>query len=150
MWVYLIVALALAYALYKERESMGCSGYNLMRWCSIKDGKVIDPETIPSEGDDVDILLRKAYKSNNGTPCLVGWRRNFMLSALIVVVLWFALFKRMVNEWELVVGIVVVFCMLSAADTYYNHHILKPVVHNTADSIRQAQFQIQRDTLGEF
>lgn len=140
MIVYVVVLVVFVYALYKERESMGCT-HNLLKWCDIRKGNIIDPSTLPQDGDDSSTLFNKAYRSTVYTPGFAGWRRNFIVSVMLMGVLWFALLRRPPSEWELFVGTIVVFCVMSASDKFYNHHILRPSVDNTLDLLQRSKSQ---------
>jgi hypothetical protein len=135
MWIYVGILVALLYAIYKEREALGCDTFSFIKACNNHKSNVMRGN-VGEEGDSDGELLNKIEDTSDYTRRFVRWRKNFILSTMSVVMLWFVLFKKLPSEYEMVVGILVLFVMISASDSFYDYHIVKPNADNVKYSVR--------------
>ena len=139
MWVYLIIALICIYALYKERQALGCPKLPSTDDCNNKNGKAIrgsEPYIYDSNSNICSKLkLAGAYNDR-----FVFWRLSLLVSLVSSVLLWFVLYRRFPTEWELVVSMIVISSVVYFTQNFYKFHLsdyAKKNIYEAVDILRQ-------------
>lgn len=138
MWVYCIFIVVLVYALYKERQALGCGNFFDGVDCDNPNGKaVIGSMSYPT--DSSNEILDKIDFAADYNSRFVKWRSFLLLSVISVIVMWFIIFRRLPSEWELVCGTMVVFIAANAYSSFYKFHLYAHVqknIDNSTDILR--------------
>ena len=103
MFVYLIFGVLFAYAVYKERQQLGCPAFPSTEDCDNAKGKPLRG-TQPSETDSTDELFGKIKKAGAWAGQWVIWRIGLIIATIFTLLLFFVLEHRLADERELVVG----------------------------------------------
>lgn len=106
MIVYLILGVALVYALHKERQQLGCPAFPSTSDCDNAAGKPLRG-TQPEDDDTNEVLFGKIKLAANWASQWVIWRIGFITSFLFTLLLFFVLYQRLAEERELAVGVLV-------------------------------------------
>lgn len=133
MWIYILIIIVLLYALYKERQALGCGNFLDGKDCDNANGKAVKGSA-PSPKDSCDQLLDKIDYAADYQSRFVKWRAFLILSFLGMLLLWFAVFQKFPSEWELVVGMLVLFLVMSSASSFYKFHLYNHIEHNIDES----------------
>ena len=133
MWIYIVIAGILLYALYKEREALGCSKFINGEDCDNANGKAVKGSN-PSTSDTTSEILNKIDYAADYQSRFVKWRAVLIVSFVSMVILWFVLFRRFPNEWEIVTGTLVLFIFMTSAVGFYRFHLYDHVEHNINDA----------------
>ena len=134
MWVYIIVFIVLLYALYKERQALGCGNFFKGKDCNNANGKaVLGTASLPS--DSTSEILDKIKYAADFDSRFVKWRAFLLISFCATVFLWFVIFKRFPPEWELLIMLLILFTTLSLAAGFYRFHLYNFVEQNIDGSV---------------
>lgn len=120
MIIYIIIFIVLLYAFLKERSMLGCP--MLHGECNNDIAKPLK-DTIPSESDDIRILLNKILRASSWTRNTVYWRRSYIISFIAVVAYSWVFNSRFPTERELLLGIFVLFSILCFSFNFYQFHL---------------------------
>ena len=135
MWLYILIVAVIIYALYKERQALGCGSILEEKDCDNANGKAVKG-SLSSASDSTPEILDKIEFAADYQSRFVKWRSFLMLSFIGTVVLWFVIFGKFPTEWELVCGIIVLFLMSIAVDGFYTFHLYKYIQNNINGSIK--------------
>ncbi len=133
MWIYIIVTIVILYALYKERQALGCSNFFDGKDCDNINGKAVKGTT-PFSGDSSEELLDKIELGARYQERFVKWRAFLIVSFLATLLIWFVLYKKFPNEWELITVMLILFFAMSSASSFYTFHLYNYVKRNIGDS----------------
>lgn len=134
MWVYLIVGLISIYALYKERQALGCPSIPTGEDCDNQNGKAVRG-TQPSSFDSNQDICLKLRRAGSYKDRFVFWRVAFLGGVVCAFILWFILYQRVPSERELVVLILVIFSVFYLIDEFYKFHLVDHVKRNVQESL---------------
>lgn len=132
--MYLIIGVLLVYALYKERQALGCPSVPNGEDCDNQNGKAVRGSS-PSTGDSDQRLYAKLKFAGCYKDRFVFWRVAVMVSFVCAVIAWFILYQKFPTEWELVVLMLVITSVLYMADSFYKFHLTDHVKKNIHRSI---------------
>ncbi len=132
MWVYLLIGLILAYALYKERQALGCQ-FN-SEDCDNKNGKAVKG-TSSSHHDSTQKIYNKIKLAGCYKDRFVFWRIAVIVSFICAIMVWFVLYRRLPNEWELVVLMLVISSVLYTTNSFYKFHLCDHVKKNISEAV---------------
>ncbi len=144
MWIYVIVVIILLYAVYKERQSLGCGYFFNGKDCDNSNGKAIEGSK-PFKTDNTLKLLDKIEYAAAYQDRFVKWRAFLIVSFLMIGLIWFIIYKRFPSEWELIVLLMVLFLGMSLATNFYRFHLYNHVENNIDESV-----EILRQRLNNF
>lgn len=134
MWIYILVFVLLLHTIYKERQSLGCGNFFEGVDCDNGNGKAVRGSA-PQKGDIESELLNKIDHAAEYNSRFVKWRIFFILSVVMMGLLWFIIFKKFPTEWEFVVGIVVLFSLMASTSSFYDFHLHEHVKNNVQKSV---------------
>lgn len=132
MWVYGAIGVALVYAIYKEHQSLGCEELFRGKDCFLdenRNGKAVIG-TVPQETDGNEEILDKIDLAADYDNRFVKWRAFFIISFVATMLLFFVTFKRVPTEWELMLGIIVVFLCFLSYSSFYQFHLKNLISEN--------------------
>ena len=139
MWTYILVFIIILYALYKEREALGCRGIFDGKDCDNDKGKAVEG-SISSKNDNTPEILDKIEYAADYQLRFVKWRAFLIVAFLTTILLWFVVFQKFPREWELVVGILILFVAMSSATGFYLFHLydhIKKNIDKSTDILRK-------------
>lgn len=122
MLTYGLVAVMAGYALYKERQALGCPFPPTGADCDNAHGKSV-AGTAPAPSDPIGVLFAKAKRACRYSERTVTWRSSFLIAVASVIGVFFCCLGRLPTERELVVGALVVFALTYFASNFYRFHI---------------------------
>lgn len=129
MWIYITLILFFAYALYKEREALGCSNIPPDFSCNNENGKAVKG-TQPSLTDTNHELLSKIKFAANYESRYVQWRRFYIISIITSIVIWWLLFQVIPPETNLLLMMIVLMFAMMGASSFYRFHLTGYVTKN--------------------
>ena len=138
MWVYLLVVLVSIYALYKERQALGCPDFPNIEDCDNKNGKAVKGSG-PHPRDSNLIICSKLKLAGAYNDRFVFWRASLLVSLVSSVLLWFILYRRFPTEWELVVSMTVISSVVYFTQNFYKFHLsdyAKKNIHQAVEILR--------------
>lgn len=139
MWIYIFTLFFAIYALFKEREALGCFPNPLDgKDCDNKSGKAIIGSHSTPDNSTPEILDNIVYASTYDNR-FVRWRGVFLVSLIGTLLLWFVIFQKFPSEWELVCGVIVLFLVFSCIDRFYLFHVSKCIKENIDESVNILQ-----------
>lgn len=159
MYIYILVAILLIFALWKERQALGCPENPLSTTdCDNANGKaVIGTKSSPS--DPTSVVVDKIKKAANFGDRWVMWRVGFLLSFPCVVIAYFflhstifdgggascfksssgdllcTLAKSFPSEKELVVGMFVITALVYFTLNFYKFHLINYARKNIDEGV---------------
>nr|QBK86624.1 MAG: 3 transmembrane helices protein [Marseillevirus LCMAC102] len=144
MWIYVIVVIIILYAVYKERQALGCSYFFNGKDCDNSNGKAVEGSH-PFTTDNTSEILDKIKYAAAYQDRFVKWRSFLIVSFLMTGLIWFIIYKKMPSEWELVVFLMVLFLGMSLSTNFYRFHLSNHIEHNIDESV-----EILRQRLNNF
>ncbi len=134
MWIYIILAIVLLYALYKERQALGCGNFFEGKDCDNINGKAVKGTT-PYPNDSSEELFDKIELAAGYQERFVKWRLFLIVSFLATMLIWFIIYKRFPTEWELITAMLILFFAMSSASGFYKFHLYNYVKRNINESV---------------
>lgn len=134
MWVYVLIALLCVYALYKERQALGCPTIPDGKDCDNQNGKAVKGSQ-PSDYDSKSDLYMRLKLAASYKDRFVFWRIALLTSVVCAFILWFVLYHRIPTEWELVVLIIVISSVTYFTDNFYKFHLVDHVKKNILSTV---------------
>lgn len=144
MWIYIFIGIFLIYALYKERQALGCGSMLDGRDCDNANGKAVKG-TAPLSTDPPGVLLNKIDYAAAYQNRFVKWRAVFIVSFCTAMLLWFVVYKRIPSEWELVVVMTVLFVTMFMATSFYRFHLYDHINENIDASTNLLRQHVAKD-----
>lgn len=156
MYVYILVAILYIFALWKERQALGCPEGLTFKDCNNAEGKAVKG-TKPDQKDPTNIVFDKMSKAADFADRWVVWRVAFLISVPCVIVSYFflnssiflstasqgadvciktinglrcTLVKSMPSEKELVIGSFVITALVYFAFNFYKFHLINYAKNN--------------------
>lgn len=136
MWIYILIGLLVIYALYKERQALGCRGFldTSGKDCDNVNGKAVKG-TKPLSTDLAIDLCDKIELAASYHDRFVKWRAIFLFSVLTTLVLWFLLYRKIPSEWDMVVSIITLMLLSMLSLGFYKFHLEDHIKRNIISSI---------------
>jgi hypothetical protein len=129
MWVYAIIGAILIYAIYKERQALGCPTFPDGRDCDNANGKALTG-TEPFPHDSPYELEAKIRKASAFMERWVVWRFSVILSFCSVMISMFFIHQRIPTETELAIGMFVSSTLIYFTMNFYRFHMGRYVEEN--------------------
>lgn len=163
MYVYILVAILLIFALWKERQALGCpdNPFAFSIDCDNANGKAVKG-TRSSPDDPTSVVVEKIKKASDFADRWVMWRIGFLVSFPCVVITYFflnssviasaagkqcfsptgkaedimcSLVKSFPSEKELVVGMFVITALLYFTLNFYKFHLINYAKKNVDEGV---------------
>lgn len=134
MWLYLLIGLLLIYALYKERQALGCPTVPNGEDCRNAQGKAVSGTT-PSERDSTSDLYQKLKLAASFADRWVMWRMAFLMSAVGLALCFFFWYRRLPTEFELALGLFVLTAVFYFTMNFYKFHLMSHVRKNIDQTV---------------
>jgi hypothetical protein len=132
MYIYFLIAVIFVYALYKERQALGCRTIPNGVDCDNRNGKVVKGTT-PSLNDSTEVLLAKLEKIAHAHEEFVAWRISFMLAVVATLLVFYVCFQRLPSEVETMCSVLAIFSIIYFSFNFYNYHVWRYISQNTED-----------------
>jgi hypothetical protein len=127
---YLVFAGLYLFALYKERQALGCPNIPDGRDCDNSNGKAVKG-TEPLPTDSTNIVAQKMKKAADFGDRWVMWRLSFLLSVPCIFLITYMLKGTYVPEpKELVVGSFVITALVYFTLNFYKFHLINHIRNN--------------------
>jgi hypothetical protein len=135
MWIYLLIWVTGIYALYKERQALGCPDIPNGEDCDNANGKAVKG-TRPSPTDPTPVVFDKIRTAADFADKWVVWRIAFLLSIPCVLLIYFFLYQRLAKEQELMVGIFVIASVVYFVLNFYKFHLINYARNNIDEGLK--------------
>jgi hypothetical protein len=135
MWVYLLIVLVFVYALYKERQALGCPNIPNGEDCDNANGKAIKG-TRPLPTDTTPVIFDKMRMAADFADKWVVWRGALLLSIPCVFLIYFFLYQRIPLEHELLMGMFVITAVVYFVLNFYKFHLMDYARNNIDEGIK--------------
>jgi RsiW-degrading membrane proteinase PrsW (M82 family) len=129
MWIYIIVAVFVLFAIFKERQALGCPNLPDGSDCDNANGKAVRG-TLPVATDSTQTIYKKMEKAADFADRWVMWRIGVIISIPILFLIWYILYGRIPDERELVVGVVVISAIVYFVMSFYKFHLIDYAKNN--------------------
>lgn len=123
MWIYIIVAVFVLFAIFKERQALGCPNVPDGSDCDNANGKAVRG-SLPVSSDPTQTIYKKIKKAADFADRWVMWRIGVIISIPVIFLIWYILYSRIPDEKELVVGVVVISAIVYFAMSFYKFHLI--------------------------
>lgn len=133
-WVLCIFFIIYLYALYKERQALGCPDIPNGKDCDNANGKAVKG-TMPVVADTNSTILNKMEEAANFSNRWVMWRIGFVISLPCIVLIYFILDGKFPTSKELVVGTFVISAIVYFTFNFYKFHLINYVQNNIDEGI---------------
>lgn len=134
MLVYIIIALILIFAVYKERQALGCPNIPNGRDCDNAHGKAVDG-TEPLPSDPLHVLLSKISRASAFMNRWVTWRLAIIASFICTTVVWFFVFQSFPSEFQLSISMFVISAVVYFTLNFYKFHLGDYIQDNVSKSV---------------
>lgn len=128
-FVYIGVTLALIYAIYKERQALGCKCIPDGSDCDNANGKAVEG-TAPLENDDIDVLSNKILKASKFMNRWVIWRMAFMMSFICTILVSLMSDRNVPDAKHLLISMIVITFVIYATINFYGFHLISYIEKN--------------------
>jgi hypothetical protein len=123
MIIYAAVAGVVAYALYKERQALGCPNVPDGTDCDNGNGKAVRG-TYSSNSDSTPVVANKTIKAADFASKWVTWRIGLLTSIPCVGFIYYLLYKRVPTEQELLLCVAVITAIIYFMFNFYKFHLI--------------------------
>jgi hypothetical protein len=134
MWGYIIIAFIFVYALYKERQALGCPTIPDGTDCDNCNGKAIKG-TKPTHSDSVHTIKNKIKKAADFSDRWVVWRIAVMLGIVCPLIFFFFLYQRLPTEYEWTLSAFVITVAIYFTLNFYKFHLIDHAKNNISEGV---------------
>ena len=135
MWLYLVTFITILYALYKERQFLGCPTIPYPNVdCDNANGKAIRG-TYPYPSDPIPVIAKKIREAANFGEKWVVWRTAFLISLPCILTIYFILYQRLPEEHEMIVGMFVITAIVYFTLNFYQFHLIAYAKKNIDEGV---------------
>ena len=134
MWIYAAVATIFVYAVYKERQALGCPNIPNGNDCDNINGKAVKGSAVNSNMSSATILDKIEYAAHYDDRW-VKWRIFFMLSVCFAIVAAYIMQGKLVSEKDLLVYVTVLMLSLTLTTGFYKFHLTDHVTANISTGV---------------
>ncbi len=146
MYIYAGVGTVFLYALYKERQSLGCLTIPDGTDCDNENGKAVKGSK-PHPDDTTPVIFHKMELAAYFAERWVTWRASVLSATVAVMLSWFIIWQRIPTERELVTGIVVFSAVWYFTLSFYKYHVMDYVGQNLDAALNILKQQDRCETL---
>lgn len=133
--VYAVIVFIIVYALYKERQALGCPTLPNGTDCDNANGKAI-VGTKPHPSDSNAVLYEKINKGACFLDRVVSWRYSIIIGAVSTVLLTYFTHQRFPSPQEWAIGMFVIAGACYFTSSFYKYHLGDYIQHNIEDSVK--------------
>lgn len=123
MILYLLILILFVYAVFKERQALGCKNYI---WegidCDNANGKAVCG-TAPEETDTQLDTVSKIKYAVAFPDRFVTWRITFIICVLCSIMIGYILFPEFPSEKNFLIMILILFTMITIVYGFYRFHM---------------------------
>ena len=134
MWVYLLIAAIVVYAIYKERQALGCPNMPDGTDCDNANGKPIKG-THPLPTEATNIVVEKTKAAADFASKWVMWRTALILAVISTLLIFYFLWQRFPTEKELAISGFVITGAVYFTLNFYKFHLFDHARNNIDDGI---------------
>jgi hypothetical protein len=134
MWVYAAISGVVAYAIYKERQALGCPTIPDGTDCDNSNGKAVRG-TRPSPNESNEVIFSKIKQASDFADRWVTWRIALLASVPCTGFIYFFLYRRMPSEQELLVNMFVITAVMYFVFNFYKFHLIDHARNNIMDGV---------------
>lgn len=134
MWVYALVIILVIYAIYKERQAMGCGNISDQKDCDNANGKAVKGSKSHQSESTSQILDRISFGSCYNDR-FVKWRGIYLISVTCIILMWFVIYNNIPSQRELIIGIIVLMLVITLALSFYKFHLQDHVQRNIQHNV---------------
>lgn len=134
MWVYVLVGVFFLFALYKERQALGCPDWPNGADCDNQNGKAVRGTKVTPDMSTHQILDAIDYAAKFQDRW-VKWRATFMIALLATIVAIYIMYNRVPTEQELVVYTVVFVLTVTLSNSFYRFHLTDHVTNHVSEGV---------------
>ena len=135
MWIYLFIAITLVYALYKERQALGCPDVPNGEDCDNANGKAVNG-TKASPTDPTPVIYDKIRSAADFADKWVVWRISYLLAVPCILLIYFFLYQRLPKEHEAIVGIFIIGAVVYFVFNFYKFHLINYAKNHIDEGLR--------------
>jgi hypothetical protein len=135
MIVYGLVGCLLVYAIYKERQALGCRLIPNGSDCRNDLGKTVIG-TKSDLSDSNEELYEKLKNAIYAGDRFVVWRLSVILAFICGLVIWCMCFQRIPTETELLVSLVTISALIYFSFGFYKFHMWDYVHKNAEQTLK--------------
>ena len=139
-WVmYAVLALAAIFVAYIENKDIRCPTFTASKEECDNGGGMAFSGTKPSETDTCQQLINKILKAAGAEQASIKWRRAFILSVSIMVIMWVLVgTPGTLPDWKILyLSILVAYAILFGSFNYYSYHVFGRAETWLKDSINE-------------
>jgi len=135
MWIYILIAIAFVYTLYKERQALGCPTIPNGEDCDNANGKAVKG-TLPLPLDSTTTVFDKIQRAADFADRWVVWRAGFLLAVPCVLLIFFFLYQRIPKEHEAVIAIFTITAIVYFTFNFYKFHLIDYAKANIDEGVK--------------
>jgi hypothetical protein len=134
MIVYGLIAGAVGYALYKERQALGCPDVPDGTDCDNANGKAVKG-TKPFITDSLEVIFKKIKEAADFADKWVMWRIAFLISVPATFLIYYFTHHRIPVEKELLIGMFVITSTVYFTLNFYKFHLINYAQKNIDEGV---------------
>jgi hypothetical protein len=123
--MYGVIFIATAFFWKLENTDVRCPSFTSTEEECDKGGGMSFSHTRPEPGDSCVTLLRKLYKAAGAEQASVKWRRSFILSVVVMTVMWLLVgTPGSFPDWKIFyLSVLIGYAVLLGSYMYYSYHV---------------------------
>lgn len=126
---WIAIVLVLVYAIYKERQALGCKCIPDGSDCDNVNGKAV-AGTEPGETDTEDMLHHRIRKASKFMDRWVIWRMALIISFICTLLISIMVSNQFPDTKTLIISMFVITCMVYASLNFYKFHLISHIEQN--------------------
>lgn len=134
MIVYISIILIFIYAVYKERQALGCRFIPNGTDCDNANGKVVHG-TKSYPNDTQEVLKTNMKNAIYANERFVVWRLSYIIAFFSSIIIWFLCFRHIPKESELLISLLVIGTLLYFSFGFYQFHMWGYVQKNANETL---------------
>jgi hypothetical protein len=144
MYIYIVIIIIILFAIYKERQALGCPNIPDGTDCDNANGKAVKG-TKPSNNDSNNVIYEKIILGSKVSERMVTWRLSLLLSFFCVFIMYFFMYQRIPLEKELAIGMFVITAIVYFTLNFYKFHLYDYVENNIFECIEILRSREQQE-----
>lgn len=134
MLIYSIISGAVIYAIYKERQALGCPNIPNGTDCDNGNGKAVrGTRSHPNDPDNV--IFSKIKRASDFADKWVTWRIALLASIPCMGLVYLFSYNRFPSEQELLIGMFVITSIMYFVFNFYKFHLIDHARNNIVEGI---------------
>lgn len=128
------IACFIGYAIYKERQALGCPNIPNGTDCDNANGKAVKG-TKPLPGDTLTDIYKKIKEAADFADKWVVWRISFLSSVICTYLSYFFIYHRLPNIYEAVMSMFVITSIIYFVLNFYKFHLINHAKNNITEGV---------------